>query len=273
MFDAHEYVTNTIIEGLKKGVIPWKKPWNTFGPRHPTNYLTGNRYNGINILLLNAEAIIKGYRTNYWMGYDQAKKAGATVKKGEKHTKVVFMKNVIDNDTEKVKYFYFNYFRVFNIDQMDGIEIDTKQITFNPIQEAESLFNSMTDIPPILYGFDRACYIPSKDIINLPSKESFSHEEAYYETLFHELVHSTSSDKRLNRDTSSYASEELVAELGSAILCSEAGIVQSVIDNSQAYINGWIKDLSDHPKMIMHCAALANKAIEYLVPEDQAKTA
>lgn len=273
MFDGYQYITNRIIEGLEKGIIPWRKPWKLKGPKYPTNFSTTEPYHGINVMMLGLEAALGGFKTNYWIGFDQASKIGGKVKKGSKHSKVLLAKPVFNEENE-LKYFYWNYLRVFNIDQVEGIEVkDEEPNPFTPIQEAEHLLSSMNNLPEIVYGFDRACYIPSRDIINMPDKTAFTNESEFYSTLYHELVHSTGNTKRLHREGLSYASEELVAELGASMLCTEAGIIQDTIDNSQAYINGWVKKFKEKPKMIVQCSSKAQKAIEYLLEQKIAKSA
>ena len=67
----------------------------------------------------------------------------------------------------------------------------------------------------------------------MPERGQFDGAEAYYATLFHELVHSTGHESRVGRQgieafagfgSESYSKEELVAEIGAAYLCAEAEI-------------------------------------------------
>jgi antirestriction protein ArdC len=101
----------------------------------------------------------------------------------------------------------------------------------------------------------------------------FVRAEEYYSTLFHELTHSTGHATRLNRPTltdlcpfgsTNYSREELVAEMGAAYLCSLTGIVNATIDNSAAYIQGWLRRLRSDPKVLVQAAAQAQKAVDYL---------
>ena len=66
----------------------------------------------------------------------------------------------------------------------------------------------------------------------MPKPERFEARNGYYATVFHELTHATGHSSRLDRklDTKraafgsgDYSREELVAEMGSAFLCGEAG--------------------------------------------------
>ena len=108
----------------------------------------------------------------------------------------------------------------------------------------------------------------------MPDRKRFDDEEAYYATLFHELIHSTGHEKRLKRvgimerngfGSDPYCKEELVAELGSAFLCGFAGIVERMIDNSAAYVDGWLKQLQNDRTLIVSAAAQAQKAADYIL--------
>jgi len=93
--EIRQSITGKIIESLKKGKIPWRKPWTGVeGPRTPTNFLTKRRYSGINIPILWLQGQEKSYDVDFWATFQQWKTAGASVKKGEKATQVVFFKPI-----------------------------------------------------------------------------------------------------------------------------------------------------------------------------------
>ena len=89
-------------------------------------------------------------------------------------------------------------------------------------------------------------------------------ETSYYATLLHELTHWTGHKNRLARDYN-YATEELIAELGSAILCGMLGVTKKPMKNHAKYLNIWIKSLKDDPKIILKASAQAQKSYKYLV--------
>ena len=62
-----------------------------------------------------------------------------------------------------------------------------------------------------------------------------------------------------------YSLEELIAEMGAAFLCAEAGISPAVIENQAAYIQGWLKKIRDDRKLVIHAAAKAQKAVDYIL--------
>jgi antirestriction protein ArdC len=50
-----------------------------------------------------------------------------------------------------------------------------------------------------------------------------------------------------------------------AYLCGITGIENRTINNSAAYIEGWLRKLRDDRKLIVHAAAHAQKACEYIL--------
>jgi antirestriction protein ArdC len=108
----------------------------------------------------------------------------------------------------------------------------------------------------------------------MPDAKCFFKDEEYYSTLFHEAVHSTGHRMRLNRHqqfsnlnfgSKDYSQEELVAEMGAAYLCGISGIETITIDNSAAYIEGWLKKLRTDKKFIVSAASLAQHAVDYIL--------
>ena len=145
---------------------------------------------------------------------------------------------------------------------------------FKWIERCESIVLNMSKSPAIEFGCERALYIPALDLVCMPSPEVFENPETYYSVLFHELVHSTGHDSRLNRDPirspmahepQLFAREELVAEMGSAFLCGYAGIENKVIDESLRAIEYWSRKLENDPRLLMHASGHAMKTVEYIL--------
>jgi len=128
--------------------------------------------------------------------------------------------------------------------------------------------------PEVLHRGHQACYIPVFDEVRIPEPENFESGEAYYGTLFHELAHSTGHSSRLDRGLDSklapfgsadYSREELVAEMGAAFLCAHAGISPATVENSAAYINGWLRKLKGDKRLVIHAAAQAQRASDLIL--------
>lgn len=262
---AYDAVYNQIIEEMSKGKLPWRKLWS--GPK-PQNAKTGRPYSGINFFMLSCS----GYADARWLTYKQAIEMGGQVKSGEKSVKIVFWNILSKEENGKKKSIpLLKYFNIFNVEQIEGLNIE--DIQNETILSADEVINNFKDKPKITYGHDRAGYSKSQDTVLMPSKQQFVDIESYFNTLFHELVHSTGSESRLNRKTmvnserfgsDVYSEEELVAEFGAAFLCSACGI-DNTLKDSAAYIKGWMEAFKENPSMIVHAASKAQSAADYIL--------
>jgi antirestriction protein ArdC len=129
----------------------------------------------------------------------------------------------------------------------------------------------------LTHGGDQAFYRPADDSIHMPKAEDFFSPEAYYATLYHEATHSTGHTKRLKRDgvadgtfgpfgSPVYSKEELVAEMGAAMLCAIAGIDQAAtIPVTAAYLKHWRDALTGDNRLIMQAAATAQRAVDHIL--------
>lgn len=261
---VYEIVTKKVIEGLKKGIIPWQKQW-TVMPS--SNYVSGHQYSGINRLLLGME----DYESPFWLTWNQITKSGGSIKKGEKASIIVFFKIIEKEDkktNEKITIPILRYYNVWNWEQTTGIkEKEIKIHKNNPIEDCENIVKNMQK-KPIIKNDNEASYNIDTDIICMPVKNQFTSSEEYYVTLFHELIHSTLHEKRLNRKIKKIEKkEELVAEIGACFLCNLTGIDNKIMDNSQAYINSWIDALNGNSKLILTAANMAQKAVDFILGE------
>src|SRR6185436_5795076 len=189
--DVYQIVTNKIIEQLEKGCVPWKRPWTSAGL--PQNLITRKPYRGINVMLLAS----CNYSQNFFLTFKQAKDLGGKIKKGAKTQIVIYWKKEEKADTEggekKVKSI-LRYYLVYNISQCEGLPEDKLphvDMQNQPILNCEEIVNGMPQCPAIQQVEDTAYYHPIHDYVNMPPMKNFLHSEAYYSTLYHELVHST----------------------------------------------------------------------------------
>lgn len=277
---VYQIITDRIIKILETGTIPWHKPWN--GGGLPKNIVSGKSYRGINVWML-ASA---GYASPYWVSFKQALELGGSVRKGERGMPVVFWMFKKDEDeaseTHERQAPILRYYTVFNVSQCDGLKSkrlaaseDAAPASFEPIAECDRIAAAMPQAPALNHGGEsRAYYRPSTDTVSMPARESFPVPAEYYSTLFHELGHATGHSSRLNRSgitelagfgTQSYSREELVAEMTAAFLCGIAGIENTTIDNSAAYIKGWASKLGSDPTLIVTAAAQAQKASDFIL--------
>lgn len=276
--ELYDSVTKRIIADLEKGVLPWQKPWtvtrsNGIGLM-PTNAATGRAYSGINIALLWVAALDAEYPTHGWMTFQQAHQLGASVRKGEKATPVVFTKWLEkENEAGEVeKRPMLRSYYVFNLAQLDKLPSAFQQapepVPANPTYA--DAFKTLRDSGvAVVYRGGKACYIPAIDRIELPPMDAFHTEEAFFQTAFHELTHATGHKDRLNRQfgkrfgDEAYAAEELVAELGSAFLCAQHDIAPGNSSDA-AYIDHWLKVLKQDNRAIFQAASHASHAADWV---------
>jgi antirestriction protein ArdC len=275
---VYEIVTQTIIEKLEAGNVPWRRPWITSAPK---NLISGKEYRGINTFMLSAS----GFPRGEWLTWNQCSKLGATVRAGERSNMVVYF-NVgeerLNVKTGKLsKPFLLRYSRVFNISQcVHGGQSLADKLGLNaaegaPVGSIESCDAIVCGMPkrPNVKASDRAWYSPSKDEVGIPDKGTFHSSEGFYATLFHELAHSTAHPTRVGRPevmesqnfgSANYSREELIAEMGSAMLCGVAGISPATIENSASYLRSWISALRGDSKLVIAAASAAQKAADYI---------
>jgi antirestriction protein ArdC len=174
------------------------------------------------------------------------------------------------------------YYNVFNADDIEGIDWKIKELRpkteIEKIETAEAIVNSYPSPPKIVTGKE-AFYTPSKDQVTMPPAESFDEIQHYHGVLFHELIHSTGSKNRLNREKgkkfgdTKYAFEELIAELGASFLNAESGILFSTINNSAAYLKGWrsgiVKGLKKDNRGFFRAASKAQAAADHILDRDK----
>jgi len=290
--DAAAETTKAMIALLEEGVVPWHKPWTSEASGVPTSLSTGKPYRGVNVFTLLIAGWVKGYSSPHWGTYRQISERGGQVRKGEESTTVVFWKIIEkfekqDNgEVKKVKIPLLRLFHIFNIEQADWAEdaklpaapIQVEDADADPIEHADALVAQyIEDGPSVTYKGSKAFYRPSTDEVFVPVLKDFESAEHFYSTLYHELTHSTGHDSRLKRTgiadgtfgafgDAVYSQEELVAEMGAAILCALAGINQSATQPaSAAYLKHWIDALKGDNKLIIQAASQAQKAVDLIV--------
>lgn len=273
--DIYQTVTDNIISALEAGVKPWSCPWQRVPGMSglPSNYATGTAYSGMNIMLLWGSASEQGFNDSRWMTYKQAQAEGGQVRKGEHGTTAIFYATLEkeSEDGEIVQIPMLKTFTVFNVQQIDGLPLTTETIspdaTFDPLPEAENLIRKSG--ANIIEKGQNAFFQPSTDEVWLPERHLFSDAANFYATGLHELVHWSGGKKRLNRGmkgkfgSADYAEEELVAELGSAFLMADLGIVGEV--QHESYIASWLQALKNDKRYVFKAVSAASKAHSYLM--------
>lgn len=284
---VYQMVTDRIIEQMNNGIIPWHKPWHLAGDESEVavNYVTRHPYSLVNQWLL--------MEPGEYLTFKQVSALGGKVKKGAKSRFVVFFTNVAytvkDEETGEDKeksYPLLRYYNVFRLSDCEGIESKIKEagevVSMPLCDEADAAIDAYVFSQPTLSfqndkPSDRAYYSPSEDRVVVPMRSQFDEMAEYYSTAFHELTHSTLTESRCNRrqqgvpaffGSKEYSREELVAEMGAAMLCTNFGVdTAKAFRNSVAYLQSWAKNLKRDPKAIVVAAGKAEKAVRYILGE------
>ena len=293
MENVYQMVTDRIVAQMQEGIIPWQKPWTVSGSPEDVaiNFVTRRPYSFVNQMLLG--------KPGEWLSWKQVGELGGKVRKGAKAGMVVFYKSLVIKDpTRKVKDEDGNevdatkvipllkYYNVFHLSDVEGIDTKivkgAKTSTLEPVEDAERVISEYVEREDGLtfvcdQESDRAYYCPSEDKVVVPRIGQYRIVEEYYSTTFHELTHSTLKESRCNRESENahaffgnedYSREELVAEMGSAMICNRLGLeAKKAFRNSVGYIQGWLKQLKNDNHMIVWAASRAEKAAKYILNE------
>lgn len=274
--DAYQAVTDRVLALIDEGVAPWRKPW---ADQMPRSMSTGKTYRGINLFLLDS---------GWWGTYKKIAEMGGQVRKGEKGSVAVFWRFIdsTDADGNEKKIPLLRYYRVFRHTQADWADgmpekfsqsnlpgTDNERIV--AAEQIVTTYRKSENAPRFdAEGWDRACYIPSTDAIQIPALEQFEASEHYYSTMFHEMGHSTGAASRLNREgvtdtvmfgSHRYAREELVAEMTAAMLMGQCGIEDATIESSAAYLKHWRDQIEADPRLIVKAAGEAQRAADHIL--------
>jgi antirestriction protein ArdC len=282
---AH-HIANQMISMFEKGVRPWMLPWETQDGTRILRPLRNNGipYSGVNVLTLWASAHHNGFANPYFMTALQADAAGGHARDKELkaatwacHTATRAVKEINDDGEEEVvrQIRYVHAYKVYNAQQIDNLPdhyYDPRPTRLDPderIARAEE-FIAATGAD-IRYGRDKAFYSIRHDFIGMPDFEAFKDKESAYGTLLHEATHWTGHPTRLARrfgrgfGDEAYAREELVAEIGSVILCSELDITPEPREENAAYFGDWAKILKKDPLAIFEASRHGQHAADFLI--------
>ena len=128
----------------------------------------------------------------------------------------------------------------------------------------------------LVTGGTQPFYDYDEDVIVMPSPafftiaRLFTRPTAYASTLLHELVHWSGHRRRLGRQTYRemydpiYCREELVAELGSALLCHDLSIAKRPTLPHARYLNHFLSALPNPAIDLSVALSQANQAAAFL---------
>lgn len=291
-----EKLAADLVALMEAGTSPWQRPWDAAAGEH-RNLLTGHQYRGGNPLLLEVGNLTRGNTLPLWIGAGQAKAHGWHPAKGSKAARIAQPIPIPERrsehaepgevcSTDRPGFVMYRLVPVFNAadlapyddaagaDLARRIEAAMGGVEARPeherLEHAESVLERWS--VPTQFGGALACYSPALDRISMPARSAFTSAATFCATWAHEQVHSTGHKARLNRNmagsfgTPSYAREELVAELGAALVCRRLQIDHQP-EHHASYLANWCEVLREEPKAIMRALGQAVKAANLIAPE------
>ena len=278
----------------------WKKGWidGTGGYGLPQNIASGT-LNGGNSFFLQLDTAMNGYKMPLYMTFLQAQNMGLRINKGAESMPVIFWDMLYKDQNGK------------KVDRSD-IDMMTKEernaLTSTPILRVYKEFNvdqtNLAEVNPEKYAKlqerfkapelrdDKGMYVNAAIDRMLQRQEwlcpvqydqmaeVYKDGMEYYSTFLHEATHSTGTPERLNRvkgkqfGDKQYGHEEYVAEMTAAVVGNSLGFDKRILDNNTAYIQGWIQNLKENPKIILSILSDVNKASNMLLEKiDEQKIA
>lgn len=292
--DAQAEITDAIIAMIESGDTDgWVRPWAKLLNGGHYCPATQRAYEGFtNIFALNVQSMTRGFASQAWGTFKQWQSLGTEdspvcVRKGEKAVYIfvplIFKKKdksgavLVNSAGQEQKGLAFTQKAVFNASQVDGYEEVKPEMPVSAVVDDAKVDKFINNLGvAINYGGDRAFYSPTGDAIGMPDREAFmatptsTATESFYSTLLHEATHATGHESRCKRPLMNvrggeeYAKEELIAEMGAAILCNMFGISDSPRADHAQYIKNWLQALKGDKKYIFQAVAKAQQAIKWM---------
>jgi|GEM_PF-576745 len=297
-----ENLLKNFIASLDDPIEKWTESWKSLSGR-PINAGSNRPYTGLNALQLYLWMYAHKESDPRFATYEQIKKEGWHVKKGQSAENVLRVgfcrifdhqtgNEIIDAIANRGKYenderfeimndfLGYRFFPLFHASQIEGIE-KFKEFKNDKIQMNDFVVNALYSMNIPLKEEKRAhCpfYDSRKDEVHIPPMTLFKNDEGLAVDIIHELSHATGHPNRLNRKSAvEYSSskeiraqEELVAEISTVITRASAGLKAygtEELKNHKAYCQGWKQALSgENATKIMETVAHdAMKASNYIV--------
>jgi antirestriction protein ArdC len=270
-----------LVSGIKQQLAgpldEWRMPWHN-GVLEPYNPISGHIYTGNNAIALIRSTQSEGYTSAKWAELSDWSKSKRKVQKGSVPTKIhrpIFCISTRDKKIDDKRIVGFKLVKLFNGDQIEAHEKSQLDL-FDQFQNKLLIDDFIGNCNANIHFHDGNAYYNSEcDSIFIPHRKNFPSsanapaDHNYYATIIHELIHWTGHLSRLNRSTlggvehENIALEELIAELGTALICARFdNQIQPRTDHA-AYLKYWLKGL-DEELYFGNAFKQAQEAIHYL---------
>ena len=290
--NVYQMVTKRILDSMMRGEIPWR---NTYvkkkGEKNPyTNYITGKPYSFLNSLLLG--------EPGQYASFNQIEKLHGKIKKGTKSKFIIYWGWFVPKDKKKeqkeledegksfehLKVYFPKYYNVFNMKDVEGVEIPKEEtVEHHEAEDPTAVARMVMEDYKINESVDVKMspdidpeYRVTEDMVVLPEKTNYTFEEDWWASLFSGFVHSTVTEERCDRETERKKmlegelsiKEQLIAEIGSSMILTSCGLKrQETHEQIDAECQKWIEAMNKDYRLIINASNAAEKAAKYIMGE------
>lgn len=301
---TQEELASIIVESLEKGVAPWKSSRIMNATNYIQNYVTRKGYSFLNSMICAMSMIMNNQKCPVFISAKQAKAHNLNIKENAKSCRITYFTRVNKKDSNGEDVLFKNgnpvtlpvlrLYDVYNLEDTDISEEELKKLEKELNGEQKTDFSeeelSMIDKTNNLIEFWEKFsggtvnrvnystvpfYSPKGNKIVIPNRGFFKESSEYCAVIFHEIIHATGAENHLNRSCfkkyslkpSYHSTEELVAEIGSCMICERLGIPLYENEGTESWVSyctEWASIIKDDPQIIFVAASEAKKAVDYI---------
>ena len=292
-----EQVSKRVVEQIGEDKAPWQKGWDkaTSADQPPYNPVSGKRFKGLNSIQLRSVAEERGYSDPRWMTYNTANKIGAKIRKGERGTRVEYLrfppkdesktqgeaggkagKDGKDKERPQITHQTYVVFNAEQVERMPALELQQpKQPRQEEVCERAERLLQASGANIEQKDSDWAYYNAGTDKIVLPEQKDFKSPEHYYSQAVHELGHWSGHESRMNREAmrpgasseKELAKEEMRGEMTSMTVAGKLSLPKE--PTYGRYNEAWAEAIKNDPGELRNAARDADKMADYVLQYDR----
>ena len=300
-----EQVATRVAPQVEEGKAPWQKGYDKASDAdlQPFNPSTGKRFKGLNAIQLKSVAQEKGYNDPRWMSFRTANRVGAKVRKGERGTRVEYLRfppksqasqakqaqgkdapNVAaagDKQQEQQKISHHTYV-VFNAEQIERMPSLEQQLPKEPQQHkicerAERMIQDsgvkIENPPPDGHSYTK--YDKDRDTVVIPGIEKFKSPENYYGQAVKQMAVRAAGERHTERpepqgeaqQRDATARQDMRREMATDTICSKLHLPKQ--PTGERHKAQWAETIRNSPNELRYAARDADRMADQVLQHDR----
>ncbi|MDE0165211.1 MAG: ankyrin repeat domain-containing protein [Bryobacterales bacterium] len=290
-----EQVATRVAKQVEEGKAPWQKGYDKASDAdlQPFNPVTGKRFKGLNAIQLKSVAQEKGYNDPRWMSFQTANRVGAKIRKGERGTRVEYLRfppksqdkeapaaGANGKEKEQPKISHHTYV-VFNAEQIERMPSLEQQLPKEPQQHeicerAERMIQDSgvkIENPPD--GHNYAKYDKDRDTVVIPDIEKFKSPEDYYGQAVKQMAGRAAGEQHTERPEPQSEAQQLDAtarqdmrrEMATDTICSKLHLPKQ--PTGERHKAQWAQTIRNSPNELRYAARDADRMADQVLQHDR----